>query len=107
MVVFITALCSGLIATIVTLIVQHFSRKHEEKVRIFKVLMSKRYDIAAEESVEAMNMIDVIFYSSKEVRSAWKDFYETAHQPDSDTKNQAIADKHLRLLEIIAKKNRI
>ena len=64
--------------------------------------MSKRYDIAAEESVEALNMIDVVFYSSDKVRSAWKDFNETTKLPESNTKDQAIGDKHLRLLELIA-----
>ena len=64
--------------------------------------MSKRYDIAAEESVNALNMIDVVFYQSEKVRSAWKSFLETTNQPDSPTRSQAINDKHLKLLEVIA-----
>ena len=47
-------------------------------------------------------MIDVIFYQSEKVRTAWKSFLETTNQPDSPTKNQAINDKHLKLLEVIA-----
>ena len=64
--------------------------------------MSKRYDIAAEESVEALNMIDVAFYDSKGVREAWKEFNDATNLPDSPTKNRTIMDKHLRLLEVIA-----
>lgn len=101
-VVILTALCSGLIATFVTILWQKRSQINNEKNRIFTILMSKRYDIASEESVNALNMIDVIFYQSEKVRTAWKSFLETTNQPDSPTKNQAINDKHLKLLEVIA-----
>ena len=100
--VIITALCSGLIATLVTILWQRKAQQQAEKKRIFTVLMSKRYDIAAEESVEALNMIDVVFYGSKKVREAWKAFNDATKLPESPTKNQTITDKHLRLLEVIA-----
>ena len=38
--------------------------------------MSRRYDLASEESVSALNMIDVVFYKSNKVRSAWVSFKE-------------------------------
>ncbi len=100
--VIITALCSGLVATFVTILWQRKSQRQAEKRRIFTILMSKRYDLAAEESVEALNMIDVAFYSSKDVREAWKDFNDATFLPDSPTRDQTIRDKHLRLLEVIA-----
>ncbi|MBQ8636660.1 MAG: hypothetical protein IJ423_01530 [Clostridia bacterium] len=95
-------LCSGLIATIVTIWWQAIHQKKLDKKRIFTILMSKRYEISAEESVEALNMIDVVFYKSDKVRKAWKEFNEVTKAPESDTKNQMISDKHLRLLEVIA-----
>lgn len=101
-VVFLTALCSGLIATFVTILWQKKSQVKNEKIKIFTTLMSKRYDIAAEESVNALNMIDVVFYESEKVRSAWKSFLEATNLPDSPTKNPTINDKHLKLLEVIA-----
>lgn len=101
-VVFLTALCSGLIATFVTILWQKKSQVKNEKIKIFTILMSKRYDIAAEESVNALNMIDVVFYESEKVRSAWKSFLEATNLPDSPTKNPTINDKHLKLLEVIA-----
>lgn len=101
-IVVLTALCSGLIATLVTILWQKKSGVKNEKIKIFTTLMSKRYDIAAEESVNALNMIDVVFYQSEKVRSAWKSFLETTNQPDSPTRSQAINDKHLKLLEVIA-----
>lgn len=91
------------IATFVTILWQRKAQQLFEKRKIFTILMSKRYDIAAEESVEALNMIDVVFYSSKEVREAWNAFNDATNLPDSNTKSQTISDKHLRLLEVIAK----
>jgi len=64
--------------------------------------MSKRYEISAQESVDALNVIDVVFYSSKEVREAWNEFNEATTLPDSPTKLQEIGDKHLKLLEVMA-----
>lgn len=100
--ILISAVLSGVFATIVTLWWQNKSRIKQEKVRIFTILMSKRYDIAAEESVEALNMIDVVFYKSSKVRTVWREFNDTTKLPESNTKAQAISDKHLRLLEVIA-----
>lgn len=100
--VIITALCSGLVATLVTIWWQAKHQKKIDKNNIFTILMSKRYEISAEESVEALNMIDVVFYKSDKVRKAWKEFNAVTNAPESDTKNQNIIDKHLRLLEVIA-----
>lgn len=101
-IVIITALCSGLVATFVTIWWQKRAQLKIEKNKIFTTLMSKRYEIASEESVEALNMIDVIFYKSPKVRAAWKNFLYAAGLPDADTKGQMVSDKHLRLLEVIA-----
>lgn len=100
--ILISAILSGIFATIVTLWWQNRSRVKEEKTKIFKTLMSKRYEISAEESVDALNMIDVVFYSSSKVRTAWKSFHDATNLPDSSTKGQVINDKHLKLLEIMA-----
>lgn len=50
--ILVSAILSGIFATIVTLWWQNKNQIKQEKVRIFTILMSKRYDIAAEESVE-------------------------------------------------------
>ena len=98
----ITALLSGLVATIVTIWWQKRHQLKAEKKQIFSVLMAKRYDFTAVESVEAMNKIDVIFYSSDAVRIAWKEFLEATNLPDSPIRAQTIKDKHLKMLELIA-----
>lgn len=100
--VIVTTLCSGLVATVVTLWWQYKAKLKNDKKKIFTILMSKRYEISAEESVEALNMIDVVFYKAKKVRNAWKEFYDITKAPETKGKLQAIADKHLKLLEVMA-----
>ena len=100
--VIITALCSGLVATLVTLWWQNRAQIQKEKREIFTALMAKRYEISSEESVEALNMIDVVFYKSTKVRSAWRSFNGATNAQDLPTKGQTIADKHLKLLEVMA-----
>ena len=99
-----TALCSGLIATGVTIYWQKKDRANEEKRRIFTTLMSKRYYIAAEESVEALNMVDIVFYRSEKVRTALKEFIEATNAIESPTKNQTILELKNTLMKL-KKKN--
>ena len=51
--VIVTALISGLLATVVTIWWQRKNAVYNSKMEIFKTLMSYRYDITAEESVKA------------------------------------------------------
>ena len=101
-VVILTALISGLIATIITILWQQYNNKQERKREIFMVMIAKRYNITDMENVEAMNKIDVVFYKSKEVRKAWDEFLNAAGSPESQNKVDLIAEKHLKLLEKIA-----
>ena len=100
--IFISAVLSGIFATIVTLWWQNKNQSHQEKVRIFSTLMSKRYDITAEECVQALNMIDVVFYKDEKVRAAWRDFKNATDMPDTEAKPQLITDKRLKMLEVMA-----
>ena len=100
--ILISAILSGIFATLVTLWWQDRSRQKQEKIRIFTILMSKRYEISADESVDALNMVDVVFYESDSVRSALRNFREATALPETNTKSQVITDKHLKLLEIMA-----
>lgn len=53
--VIITALISGLLATLVTIWWQRRAGIFASKMRIFETLMSYRYMISSEESVKALN----------------------------------------------------
>lgn len=96
-------LCSGLIASLVTVVLQRRHDIKQEKVRIFVILMSKRYDIASQESVEALNVVDVLFHKSEKVREALQAFLAATEMAETPNREQVISDKHLRLLEEIAK----
>lgn len=99
--VVITALISGLLATIVTIWWQRRSEIRNKKMKVFETLMTYRYMISSQESVNALNSIDVVFYKDKNVRKAFSDFLnETDKKPEF---NPNIADKHLKLLEEMSK----
>lgn len=101
MIVILTALVSGLFATIITLWWQHRVELKRNKMKIFETLMAYRYMISAQECVNALNSIDVVFYNDKAVRKAYADFLnETDKKPEF---NPNIADKHLKLLEEMSK----
>ena len=96
-----TALISGLLATIVSIWWQRKSTKYNRKLNVFETMMSYRYMIHAEESVKAINSVDVVFYGNDNVRKALADFLnEAAKKPEF---NPNIGDKHLKLLEEMAK----
>lgn len=99
--VVVTALISGLFATLVTIWWQGKTAIRKNKMKIFETLMAYRYRIVAEPSVHALNSVDVIFYDDQNVRKAYADFLnEAAKRPEM---NPNTADKHLKLLEEIAK----
>jgi len=99
----IAAVGSGLVATIITLVVQRISETKRIKIEIFEILMSHRYLIADKENVEALNRVEVVFHKDDEVRKAWSDFLNAA---DAGATNPALSsttyDKYLKLLEKIA-----
>lgn len=99
--VIITALISGLLATIITIWWQHRAQLFARKMRVFETLMAYRYMITAEESVKALNSVDIIFYKDKAVRQAYRDFLSEADKKPELNPN--IADKHLKLLEMMSK----
>lgn len=100
--VLISAILSGIFATAVTIWWQEWSLKRQEKVRIFTVLMANRYDTTSEECVQALNMIDVVFYKSQKVRAAWLGFRDATELPDTEAKGQLIHDRRLKMLEAMA-----
>lgn len=96
-----TSLISGLLGSVLTLWWQDKNRIKNKKMQIFETLMAYRYMVFSQESVNAMNSIDVVFYKDEKVRQAYKDFInETEKKPEA---NPNIGDKYLKLLEEIAK----
>ena len=101
--IILAAIASGLLATIITIIVQKNSEIKRTKVNVFEILMSHRYLITDKENVEALNKVEVIFHDDKDVKNAWKDFLDAAdHAAESDGNINNIDDKYLKLLEKIS-----
>ena len=99
-----TSLISGLLATVITLIVQSKIQKKQAKHKIFENLMSYRYALHLQESVNELNKIDVIFYDNENVIKAWKEFKAEALRAGKDRDNPNILqDKQLKILEEMAK----
>lgn len=99
-----TSLISGLLATIMTLIVQNKAQKKQAKQKIFENLMSYRYALHLQESVNELNKIDVVFYDNENVITSWKEFKAEALRAGKDSDNpNLLLDKQLKILEEMAK----
>ena len=97
----VTALVSGLIATLVTLIWQHIEGVKKRKYDVFTVLMSCRYSTACERIVEALNMIEVVYCKDQEVCETYRNFLAETNKPEDGKRD--IEEKFLKLLEAMAK----
>ena len=98
--VILSAILSGLFATVVTLWWQSRSEAKRRRYEIFAGLMGKRFSLPDENAVSLMNMIDVVFYKDKDVRLKYKEFLEEVNKPENGSRN--IDEKHLKLLESMA-----
>jgi hypothetical protein len=58
-----------------TALIQKQAERRHQRLHIFATIMQYRRYLYFEESVKALNMIDVVFHDNKEVRDAWKDLY--------------------------------
>lgn len=56
--------------------IQEKEQNHNDKMNLFKVLMTYRNLGWSVEMVHALNMIDIVFSDDPNVRAAWKTYYE-------------------------------
>ena len=80
------------------------AKKREDKIQIFKILMTSRiYDWTTDE-VHALNILDIVFSDDKEVRDSWKDLYDKLCVSNpSEVELKKIQTAKYKLLETIAK----
>ena len=95
-----TALISGLLATVVTILWQRKTVSYNRKLSVFNTLMSYRYMISSQPSVNALNTVDVVFYDDEKVRDAYGVFLDEASKKPEF--NPQIDEKYLKLLEAMA-----
>ena len=55
---------------------QNRAAKRRDKLEVFKTLMANR-DGWTVESVQALNILDIVFADNENVRTAWKEFYNS------------------------------
>lgn len=92
------------IAVVIGQKLQVRSQKRNDKMQIFKTLMTSRIFGWTNESVQAMNLIDVVFADDKAVRKQWKTcFDKMCVENPTDTDLSKIKVEREKLLEAMAK----
>lgn len=71
------------------------------KLTVFATLMQERSEISSNESVKALNSIDVAFGRSMRVRDAWVELYETMNNL-KDIPYRVLDERYRQLLKEMA-----
>lgn len=83
---------------------QDRAQKRNDKMQIFKILMTSRIFGWTNESVQAMNLIDIVFADDEDVRKQWKIcFDKMCVENPTKTELSKIKTEREKLLETIAK----
>ena len=100
----IAIIISPIIAVFVGQTIQDKRNKRADKMEIFKVLMISRGLGWSNESVKALNIIEIVFSDDKEVLSQWKTYYDKlcVEEPD-DMELLKIKTEGDKLLDVMAK----
>lgn len=97
-----------MLAPIISIIIaqrlQDRAKKRQDKMEIFKTLMTSRVYGWTSSSVSALNIIDIVFADDKEVREQWKIYYDRlCIEKPTETDLKKIENEKYKLLEVIAK----
>jgi hypothetical protein len=98
-------LLSPLIAVLVSVFLQSKQVKCGEKKVIFSTLIATRHSPINDQTVRALNMIDVVFYKNKNVRRLWREYYDMLHNTglNNDLGYKTRQTKNLELITEMAK----
>ncbi|OGT07919.1 MAG: hypothetical protein A2X78_01860 [Gammaproteobacteria bacterium GWE2_37_16] len=88
----IAVLFAPLVALRVQTWIEDWRSKKIRQLTIFKTLMTTRANRLSTEHVQALNMIDLEFYSDKKVIAAWKKHREHFYPATEATNEQQIKD---------------
>lgn len=82
---------------------QDRAKKRQDKMEIFKALMTSRVYGWTNSSVSALNILDVVFADDKKVRDQWKLYYDKlCVENPTETDLKKIAMEQYKLLETMA-----
>lgn len=99
----VAIILAPVVSVIIGQILQDRTKKRQDKMEIFKALMTSRVYGWTNASVYALNIIDVVFADDKRVRAQWKVYYDklcVGNPTDEDFKK--IETEKCRLIEVIA-----
>lgn len=100
--IFLATLFGPIIAVIITLWHQERSKRRDMEQRLFVTLMAHRKSFPPPvEWVNALNLIDVVFFDRRKVLTAWRDLYDYFHVKPMDLRQ--LNHKSVALLTEIAK----
>ena len=79
------------------------SEKRKDKIQIFKTLTTSRIYGRTPDSVNALNIIDIVYSDDKKVRAAWKDLNDKFRVTNPDQQHlKKIENAQYKLLETMA-----
>ena len=92
-----------IVAVVIAQWLQNRSEKRKDKMQIFKTLMTSRIYGWTPDSVNALNIIDIVFSDDKKVRAAWKDLNDKYRVTNPDQQHlKKIENAQYKLLEAMA-----
>ena len=92
-----------IVAVVIAQWLQNRSEKRKDKVQIFKTLMPSRIYGWTPDSVNALNIIDIVYSDDKKVRAAWKDLNDKYRVTNPDQQHlKKIENAQYKLLEAMA-----
>lgn len=92
-----------IIAVLIGQYLQNRAKKREDKMEIFKALMISRALGWTNESVRALNIIEIVFADNKSVLQQWKAYYDKlCIENPTETDMRKIQTERNKLIEIIA-----
>lgn len=100
----IAIILSPIIAVSISLWYQSYQSKRDAKLRLFITLMAHRKTLPpVPDFVNALNLIDVVFYKNEGIIGLWHEYYDLLHQEFSEKVRESWDHKYLELLSEIAK----
>ena len=92
-----------IVAVVIAQWLQNRSEKRKDKVQIFKTLMTSRIYGWTPDSVNALNIIDIVYSDDNKVRAAWKDLNDKYRVTNPDQQHlKKIENAQYKLLEAMA-----
>lgn len=82
---------------------QREQERRNAKLNVFATLMQFRAQMANPVAVGALNLIDVVYCESQEVRDAWRHFHAAASAPEGQFSGERLRERYLAIIAAMAR----